>query len=180
MIERTFKIPSWHRLYSDYFRYLNNTQQAIKLLKEFRKEQDIQCELILPYTDSRTQKQSLKIATTKDYRRIAHDKKKFGTDLKKPDSQGFYGIRLNSKLCQSWLDILKANDNFKILDEPKIAEYIGINNKGKDLGKFEREFLVDDKDLYLSIKCEYKFIVVDDFIEIEPYKFYEIKEGEIL
>ena len=175
-MQKAYKIPSWHQLHSDYFRYLENTKQAIKLLKDFREKEDIRCELVLPYTDSRTGKSSLKIATTKDYKRIVHDKKKFGTDLKKPDGNGFYGIRLNSKLYAEWQEILKQNDNFKILSEPKIAQYIGINNKGKDLGKFEREFLVDDKDLYLYIDCPYDFIVVDDFIEIEVYKFFELKD----
>lgn len=177
-MERTFKIPRWHELYSDYFRYLQNLEDTKRILTKFRNEHDIKCEWFAAGTEERTGKPFLYIGTHVDVQRIIHDKKKFGTDLLKPDKHGRYAIRKNSALYKDWLETLRYEDNFKVLDEPRISKYLAIDNKGKDLGEFEREFLVHNKELYVNVKTENKFIMTDDFIEIEPYKFYEMKEEE--
>lgn len=177
-MERTFKIPRWHELYSDYFRYLQNVEDTKRILTKFRNEHDIKCEWFVAGTEERTGKPFLCIGTHVDVERIIHDKKKFGTDLLKPDKHGRYAIRKNSALYKDWLETLRYEDNFKVLDEPRISKYLAIDNKGKDLGEFEREFLVHNKELYVNVKTENKFIMTDDFIEIEPYKFYEMKEEE--
>lgn len=177
-MERTFKIPRWHELYSDYFRYLQNLEDTKRILTKFRNEHGIQCEWFTAGIHERTGKSFLYIGTHVDVERIIHDKKKFGTDLLKPDKHGRYAVRKNSNLYKDWLETLRYEDNFKVLDEPRISKYLAIDNKGKDLGEFEREFLVHNKELYVNVKTENKFIMTDDFIEIEPYKFYEMKEEE--
>lgn len=177
-MERTFKIPRWHELYSDYFRYLQNVEDTKRILTKFRAEHDLKCEWFVPGTDERTGKPFLSIGTHISVERIIHDKGVYGTDLLKPNKQGLYALRKNGGLYRDWLETLEYEDNFKVLDEPKISQYMAIDNKGKDLGEFEREFLVHGKDLFVNVKTENKFIMTEDFIEIEPYKFYEMKEEE--
>lgn len=177
-MEKAFKIPRWHELHSDYFRYLRNVEDTTRILTKFRKKHGIECEWFTAGTHERTGKPFLYIGTHVDVQRIIHDKAKFGTDLLKPDKYGRYAVRKNSALYKDWIETLCCEDNFKVLDEPKISTYIAIDNKGKDLGKFEREFLVKDGELYLDIRSEEKFIVTDDFIEIELYRFYDMKEEQ--
>lgn len=169
-MERRYKIPSWHELYSDYFRYLENSKKTLEILTKFRKKHDIKCELMSAGTNERTGQPYLCIGTHKDYKRIAADKKKFGTALLKPNRDGLYGLRKNGTLYRDWLETLKNEDNFKVLDEPRISKYIAIDNKGKDLGEFEREFSVVDKDLFVTIRSDQKFMVTDDFIEVETFE----------
>ena len=173
---KAFKIPKWHELYSEYFRYLENTKDTIRILTDFRKRHKIKCELVLAGVDERTQKPYIMIGTHKDVKRVVADKKRFGTDLLKPNLRGMYSFRKNGKVYQDWLETLKKEDNFKILAEPKILDYIAFDNDGKDLGEFEKEYLVYDKDLYMLITSEKDFVVDEDFIEIEGYKFYDMKE----
>lgn len=175
-MERTFKIPKWHELYTQYFAYLENTKDATRILSEFRKKHGIECEFFIPGTDERTGKPFLIIGTYVDMNRIIHDKAKFGTDLLKPNHQGLYPVRKNSDLYKDWIATLKKEDNFRILDEPKINTYIGIDNDGKDIGLYEKEFCTDGITLLLRISSEHEYVVSDDFIEVEPYVFYDMKE----
>lgn len=178
-INKAFKIPSWHELYSEYFRYLKNTQETIEILTEFRKEQGIESELVMTGTDERTGKIFLEIGTIKDVNRIKHDKAKFGTNLLRPNSRGMYPVRKNGPLHAKWVAKLLEHDNFKVLPEPSVTQYIAFDKKGKDLGEYVKNFVISkDNSLYMMISSETEFIVTEDFIEVEPYKFIEIKEGK--
>lgn len=179
-MEKAFKIPRWHPLYSLYFQYLDNTQEAIQLLVEFRKENKIKCELIQTGVDPKTNEPWIWIGTIKDVKRIRHDKKMLGTALLKPKKNGMYPVRKHSQLWYNWVKKLKEHDDFRVLDEPSTIDYIAISNKkgGGDVGKFEREYLAVGKDLYLRFSSENDFIVNEGLVEIPLYQFYEMKEDK--
>lgn len=177
---KVYKIPSWHILYAKYDAYLRNRQKTSELLLNFMRSHNLYSGLIKvgETEDTKMVKgESIKAMTPffmfsdKDKAVIEHDLKVLGTDVLKHVKDGFYTIRRGSKTYNDWLNMLKANDNFKVLDVPDISEYVLIHGKNdQDRGKITKLFYMEGEDLYLRLECRFDFDVTDDFIEKEVEK----------
>lgn len=176
MIKR-YKIPEWHQLYSDYFRYIKNRKRTREFVIKFAKDHKLYSGLIqvgtktvMKFKKGRYVEENVPYFMINDNnpKILEHDLKILGTTALKRRNDGYYPLRVNSDEMRDWIKLLKDHDNFVILDPPEIKQYICcIDENGKDFGDIVRKFEAQGDDLYLIVECNEDFIAVDAFIEQE-------------
>lgn len=172
-----YKIPEWHDLHAKYYNYLKNREKTKQMVIWFMKKHDLRSGLIQVKEEIKLKKRNKVqeevvcqcfMISDKDPNILKRDVEKLGVSLTRPTKDNFYPLRINSPIYHDWVDMLKKNDNFKILDIPCVKEYVIIDNKKekKDVGTFNKLFVNKDDDLYLRIESKNNFIANEDFIEI--------------
>lgn len=169
-----YKVPSWSELYSDYLGYLNNQKELMSILTEFRKNEGIKCELFNVF-NGKGGKIAIGIGS-KHEDRIAYDMDRI--PLKK-EKGGMYPIHKGSKIYKRFIKFLKSHDNFEILNEPSIYDYIVFDNNGTSKAKYKKKYIRAGNELYLYIESKTPFIVSEDFIPttLDHIEFRKQQEG---
>lgn len=155
-MEKYFEIDKSHRIYSEYFEWLEDKDKVMNLYKEFAEMLGIEATEFIPRKDV------LGIVLK------GEDNKKFGKYLRVPEDRIRY-FKKNSSYANDWARLVRERE-LKILRKPNIAWYINAYWKAST-----RLFDVNGK-LYGSFECERVFELPDEFTEMKASEFYKIIE----
>lgn len=167
-----YKVPDWHIVYSKYLTYLSNRQKAAQLILTFMREHNlfsglvktgISEKIVERKGEFKVQRTPFFMFTDKDAEIFERDLKTIGYTYSNVRADGFCQIRAASPLMKDWLKMCEKNDNFRVLEQPDITDYILMESSGK----IEKQYSMVDRELYVRVTCTSEFEMKGDFIEIE-------------
>ena len=186
-----YKIPKWHIVYAKYNQYLENRKRTAELAFLFMSRNRLYSGLIKAGEERKVKKKGEEwcevsspyfMISDKDPMVLEHDRRVLGTAALIPTKDNYYPIRRNSKFMEDWMNILKENDNFKVLSIPDLSEYIILSGKvyknahelkaqskkrklALNRGAATTTFHKDGEDVYVRIEAPQDIKTNGDFIE---------------
>ncbi len=149
------------------------------MIKEFRIKSKIRCELFQYGLDKKTGDVIL-YCWSRDEKNMEQDMIDNPKAFCKIDQEiGYRAIRKNGKLNRLLDKILKEHDNFRVIEEPDMKDYIITDNGLKgDTGAYEREYAYVNEVFYVRVKCDKDFMIDEMLVEVPLEDFYEVtKDG---
>lgn len=176
---KIFKVPDWSVLYAKYTQYLKNRKKTSEIVLSFMRENGLYCGLVKTGWEEKIKKKGDKYELVKypyflisdnDPDIIKHDLEKLGNSARRRIGE-YYPLRKNSEIMHKWVNKLKANDNFQILDVPSTEGYVVLHDAEKTNVRMRnlylRSFAMEGNDLYLRIQSQHPFDVSDELIEVK-------------